>query len=228
MAISVLGSVATQVRNNSSGTTITASHTLAAGANRIVVAWGAIEDDNAIASATYGGVAMTALTEKSHSTGGTATRIRMFYLLNASLPADGANNCVMTSTDAFLSGCWHVVCIQDAKQQAPEDTGNGESATNATVDTGSTLTTITANAFIISGFACNNNTSSSTYGTGQSELADTASGASNSVTMVSSTETKVAAGADTQSTTFAASNQENVAFAAAFEAILDSNFFFFF
>lgn len=212
MALELLGTTATAVRNNTSGTTISATHTLIAGSNRIAIVVAAIEDDAAIASCTYGGVSMTAMTEKAHSTGGTATRLRMFYLLEAGLPADGSKTVTMTSTNAFLSGVIHVFTIHSAKQQSPEASNSGEASNTTTVS--EVVTTITDGAIIISAGAVNNNTSA-THGTGQTEIADTPSGASNTVTLASSYEIKETQGADTQSHVFG-SSQELVSFGMAF------------
>ena len=225
MAIATLGTAASGVRNNSSGTTIDATHTLEAGDNRVAIAIATIEDGSAIASCTYGGVAMTALTEKAHSSGGTAVRQRMFYLLHASLPADGSRTVTVTGTDAFLSGVLHVFTLQGVIQTTPEATGTGEETTDTVVTAG--ITTINNNAWIISGAGCNTN-STWTHGADQTEILDTSSGSSNSVAATCTYEIKATAGAETESHTCSVSAGELVIFQASFAPFVEGGFFMFF
>lgn len=100
------------------GTTITGSHTLGSGSNRLVVV-GVRCYFRTCSGVTYNGVAMTAagatVSSGSHN-------VRMFYMLEASLPAAGSYNVVATLS-GDMGGEAHVLfCLSFASvgQAAPE------------------------------------------------------------------------------------------------------------
>ena len=95
----------------------TINHTLEAGnGNRIVFAFGAHE--NALvagASATYGGVAMTKLTQVAD---GSTHAGYLFYILEADLPDNGANTCTITAAGMTSGRGMAVACFDDLAQSA--------------------------------------------------------------------------------------------------------------
>lgn len=113
MTIALLGSAAT-------GTGATISHTLNAGADRVVIATVAYEaNDQSPVTATYGGNAMTQVTG-SPVTVNSGNTIHIYYILESSLPSDGANTFDPTGegTNGRHLGC---VSFSGVNQSSPID-----------------------------------------------------------------------------------------------------------
>lgn len=163
MAISLLGTAATATGLAADNPTF--SHTLSAGSNRIAIVFVACNSVRTITSVTYGGVACTLITT-APTTGG--ERLAAYYLLEASLPANGAK-----TVSVQFSGAtdYNLACftIQDAKQQAYETSNSSYSASATTIQT--SITTVAANAWAISG-ALVDGTRTFTHDTGQNEITD--------------------------------------------------------
>ena len=208
--ITQLGSIASAIRTTPA-TTLTATHTLLSGSNRI--SWCAVgtENANSIASATFGGVAATALTEKVYPAG--AVRVRLFYVLNASLPADGARDWVVTFSGNVTYAAMACGTIQDAYQGAPEATANGNNTVSPVTDS---ITTLTEKAWIISVTNCLSTAVFTTYGAGQTERYS-AKTANNQSCVAVTYEEKAIAGADTQSFTNAGTANNFVCYSAAWK-----------
>ena len=104
---------------NVTGTTNSTNHTLVAEWMRLIVV--AISWYNAAGSgpsaALYGGVAMTAGGDTSQGNDG---GVRMWYLLEKDMPADGVN--AVTFTGSALHAKVSVMSFSGVKQQAPFDT----------------------------------------------------------------------------------------------------------
>jgi hypothetical protein len=115
MAVSILGSSANNGAN--SATTLTVTHTLSAGSNRLVLAafaWDSHVSDT-ISSVTYGGNAMTEVTGSPYTGGALGVALSLWAIKEASLPADGSRDLVVTwgSTIQAYGG---VIAFADAHQ----------------------------------------------------------------------------------------------------------------
>lgn len=99
MAISKLGTDVNTTGNTLPGT-LTVSHTLVAGVSRKVLVYVAFENGNTsdVSGVTYGGVAMTKAISDITGTSGFRSYASIWYLDEANLPANGANNAVATFT----------------------------------------------------------------------------------------------------------------------------------
>lgn len=150
---------------NTLGSTLTISHTLGTGSNRIVV-FGLENEFGSIDAVTYDGVAMNQAV--SITTGGRVSQI--YYLLDASLPSAGTYNAVATISSPGAGTVGGVTSYFGVKQQAPEVTNTG-SATSTAISTA--IVTLTSNALIVDSVYGSEITSFTPSGAGQSERWDT-------------------------------------------------------
>lgn len=139
--------------------TLTAPHTIGAGANRMLVVMAGREanttnTEKGITGATYNGVAMTLAGSTHAEVGGSfVAMLDIFYMLEADLPAAGTYDIVVTLP--ANTGDMHInaVSVFGAAQQAPEAVGTASVPTPA--DTGKTITTnittLTNKAWLIDG-----------------------------------------------------------------------------
>lgn len=115
-----LGTDATQVMTTS--TSFSFSHTLDAGSSRIAIlaiVGRAPSSPHPNETVTYGGVSMTAFHDyEIVRSGSDITIIRFFYLLESSLPADGANTLSVTGASTSGKAAWFGV-FSGANQAAP-------------------------------------------------------------------------------------------------------------
>lgn len=95
------------------GTTVTVSHTLGGGSNRIVIAGGG-ETGRNVTGATYNGVAMTAVSNPAAG----AMEARLFYMLESQLPAAGTYNMVLTFDGTLARGIAHCASFTGVAQVA--------------------------------------------------------------------------------------------------------------
>lgn len=163
MAISIL----TQGGAVGSGTSASPSVTLTAGAGnrRLIVAIAEETIPPGTWTITYGGVGMSTILVDADTTDGAAT-VRMFELLEASLPANGARTLSMSATAA---GDWaYYYWIIDGATQAAASVGFGfvanAGAAGTTISTGTgtgsnSPTVSAAGAIICAGAYKNNSTS---------------------------------------------------------------------
>lgn len=103
-------------------TSISVNHTLVSGSNRKVVAYvGRGNGSGSITGVTYGGVAMTAAATGVDDDNDIAA---VYYLDNASLPADGVRACVASASNSD----WVIAVAQynDIAQGAPTSTDGDE------------------------------------------------------------------------------------------------------
>ncbi len=125
------------------------THTLASGSNRVVVVGVAIEtrDSNAsVDSITYGGVNMTPIAGSKHFYDyGYANMTQLFYVRESDLPNDG-NNTVSISHDGeeILAGA---VTLNNVDQSGPEAVASNHEYEPSTLST--SITTLTDNAILI-------------------------------------------------------------------------------
>jgi hypothetical protein len=112
--------------------TSTFNHTLAAGSDRLVIvqfSW--VTVGRTLDSCTYGGVTMTEVTGSLHGSGSPGTKVKAFYLPEASLPANGAHviDPAFSSTEtAMRIGC-SVKCLQDVPSPTISCAGDAGTAT---------------------------------------------------------------------------------------------------
>lgn len=195
MAITLLGTPA-------SAAATSVNYTLPAGSNRIVIGIACFEQSGVtVDSATFGGQAMTAPFATVYlDGGGTRNGLRIFYILDADLPADGARSFAPSFSSAPGDSLLTVIGIEGAKQQAPEATGTA-TATSTTLIS-KAVTSLTNGAWFISGATGNLTGITWTHGSGQTERSDFTSA---SATACSSTEEVSTAGSETTSHTASSS-----------------------
>lgn len=215
--ISMLGTAATGTNNSS--TTVSTTHTLSSGANRIAIAFVSFYKGTALSctGVTYGGVAMTKIGNSGDHTS-VYRDISAWYLLEASLPATGSKTVTATISGSSLNLNIHVFTIQDAAQTAYEQSPTAGTYSSASSATSSiNITTVAAKAWAFSG-AAGDAISSYTHGAGQNEITDTSyTGASSTnITMSTSYEEIATGSAVTQTETIAAGADRHVGIAFSF------------
>lgn len=225
MPISLLGTAATASANTA--TTVSATHTLSDGSNRIAIAFISFYKGTAFecTGVTYGGVAMTKITNSGNHTS-VYRDISAWYLLESSLPTNGSKTVTATVGASSPNLNIHVFTVQGAKQQAPETSGTYLNASSATSSI--TITTVAPLAWAFSG-AASDVISSYTHGTEQTEITDTSYTGALSTLMTMSTSYKevLVPGSTTMTDTTSTAKQVGVAFSFA-PSISTSNFFFMF
>ena len=198
MAVSFLGAFVEA--NDTTIDTDAVTHTLVAGNNRIVIIIIPTRDTAAhgISVVTYGGQAATLAVENEAGGDGIASYI--YYVLEADLPADGANNAFVVFNGAVQGlgvGCY---AIQDANQGAPEDTGSDVGS-----DAGASLNlTITAGSFQADCFSHRGTGGTFTWGAGQVERWDENNGGVHRIG--ASTQEGASPGSETMSATSTVGN----------------------
>lgn len=218
MPISLLG---TAVRaNNKTVSSLSATHVLDAGSNRIAIAIVSFYKSTnfACSGVTYGGNAMTKIGNSGNHTS-VFRDISAWYILEASLPSNGSKTVTASFGSSTLNANMIVFTIQDAKQQPYEQSPTAGTYLNASSATSSiTITTIENNAWAFSGAAADAS-SSYTHGAGQVEINDGAyAGDSGTFTTLTSSYKEVAVGGSTTLTDTIASGatrQVGIAFSFA-------------
>lgn len=168
MPVTVLGT--SVAANADTTTTITASHTLAAGSNRRVVVVATMEaSTRTFAGATYGGVTMTEIAALEN-VGSNALHVIVFEVVEADLPADGSNNAVVTISDTGISTARiRVLCVQDADQAtiaAAQIASASDTSSAANSPISDDLTSITDGYIIAGGVVPNADNTSITFAGG--------------------------------------------------------------
>jgi pectate lyase len=178
-------------------TSLTWSHTVGGGADRVLLVGVAVEDsgtaDANITAVTYNGVALAAVPNSKRSGGGTGIiQTQLFYLLNATLAGAGAHTVSVTTqgpVDGISAGA---VSFTGVSQAVP-----GPAATN--VDTSgadsisTAITSTVANSWIVD-VVGSGNSGSFTPASGQTERWDIAA---SGMTGATSTKALGAAGSTT-------------------------------
>ena len=158
MAISELG---TKISGNSnSSNSRTDSHTLVAGDDRIVIV-GAVgtdssSSDRVVTSVTYGGQSCTEVINRNDTSNNINKYISFWYILEANLPSDGAND-VVVNTSGTIDHI-ELIChsFQDAAQQAPTPTATASIENDATPSTN--ITTNNDDTYLLDLLGTNNDT----------------------------------------------------------------------
>ncbi len=146
---------ASSAASTAGGQTLTWSHTIGSGSNRILSVGTQCEDTVAanmvVQSVTYNGVGMTRAGNKIT---GTSTRlsVELWYLLDANLPASGTYNVVVTYTGSVSDRIAGAISIARAKQAAPEDVNSSTAASNPI----SITVNSSAGAWVIDSVGCGN------------------------------------------------------------------------
>lgn len=224
--ISLLGTAVSGAQGE--GASISISHTLVAGSDRIVIVFVSQTYYNSgelITGVTYGGVAMTQIVGVgSYST--SYRRLSAWYLLNSSLPSDGAKTVQASFGASVLSSIISVVAIQGAKQQAYETSGTYRNDASSSAVSSISITTVAGNAWAFSCGSVQNNYTW-THGAGQTEITDIGYGGATPLSHGTSWEEIASPGSVTQTdTALAGDRMLGVAFSFAPAPI--SNFFPFF
>lgn len=160
--IELLGTAA---HNSNTASSLSATHTLSAGSNRIAFVITTCQVGQTVSGVTYGGVSMTRL---GTGVAGSSERMEIYYLLEASMPADGSKTVTVTysgSTDCLMT----VFTIKNAKQSAPSTPVTNSSA-GATYLSGNVSVTVEG-SFAIAG-VFNRGVNTFTHDTGQVEIDD--------------------------------------------------------
>ena len=129
-------SVGTDTEAQGTSLTKTWFHTLIAGSNRIVVVYLGVEHNGAsVSGVTYGGRTMTLATSKEVSSLGTYMLCQIWYILEANLPANGAQTVAVTMTGSNTGLEMDARCAEytGAKQSAPEATNGASQLTGPTI-----------------------------------------------------------------------------------------------
>jgi hypothetical protein len=157
----------TPVTANATSTTTTASFTQLTGSNRIGIAVVDCPNGATVSGVTWGGVAMTRL---GTGVNGSSERMEIYYILESSLPANGALNVTATiSTSTYCSV--HVSMFENVKQSAPASPVTNTSASASTLS-GVVSISVPGSFAITAAFAATS--TSFTHGEGQEELTDAA------------------------------------------------------
>ena len=207
--------------NSSSQTgtnTLTFSHTCT-GSNLMLIVSAPAEDstaaDRLVSSITYGGVAMTEVDNRP--SGGVQTA-NQWYLIG---PATGANDVVITWGGNVTAGVGIATSLTGVAQQAPEAEGEGSGTGGSPITC--TVTTVTANAWVIDGAVIADPNKALTPGAGQIERAEVQDGGPNVNTIVT-TEGPVASPAATvMSNTWVNNNRDWGTVASAYAAAPEGN-----
>lgn len=106
------------------GTTVTVSHTIAAGDDRILLVGTSLINGTSVSGVTYGGVSMTQAisVQPSQAVGGAERVLQLFYLLN---PDVGTANIVVTKTSGTATYCHNVAYNGVNQSSFPDASANG-------------------------------------------------------------------------------------------------------
>ncbi len=145
-----LGVIALDVASNSgdneNSTTVTWSHTVSAGLNRILIVGTHVKDDTdvdrPITGITYGGVALTKIREDNDNA--KDITVGLWYLVN---PSVGTANIVATATGTCQVLTGSAVSLAGVDQDNPVDSQNGTSGNNTLMTIA--VTTLNNNNWVI-------------------------------------------------------------------------------
>jgi len=175
-------------------TSLSWSHTVGGGADRVLVVGVAVEDastaDANITAVTFRGVALTAVPNSKRSGGGTGIiQTQLFYLLHAGVGAAGAGTVNVTMQGAVDGITAGAVSLTGVSQTAPQSVATNVDTSGA--DSISTsISTATANSWVVD-VVGSGNSGSFTAASGQVERWDIAA---SGMTGATSTKALTAAG----------------------------------
>ncbi len=197
--------------------TLTYSHTIGSGSNRILIVAVSVESDSAnnciVQGVTYNAVAMTQSAQITAFENGFGVGSSIWYMDEANLPSAGANDVVVSATDSDVGGSDDInsgsISFSDAGQSGEEasETVSG-GATNSLTDD---ITTLTDDAVIINATHSGNAGQTTSPGSGQTERWDFNGTSSH---MGGGEEEISSAGTETQAWTLTNSNRHAMCLAA--------------
>jgi hypothetical protein len=129
-------SVGTDTEAQGTSLTMSWSHTLIAGSNRMVVVYLGVEHNGAsVSGVTYGGRTMTLATSKEVSSLGTYMLCQIWYILETNLPANSAQTVAVTMTGSNTGLEMDARCAEytGVKQSAPEATNGASQLSEYTI-----------------------------------------------------------------------------------------------
>lgn len=134
----------TSTSSSGSGLTITQSVTVASNSNRILIVFTATSNASfyTITGITYAGVAMTQL-GTAQAIGANTGKFQIWYLL---APATGANNLIISNSNAGNAVGWNVYSYYNVQQIAPEAFAQSSSGAG---NAASTLTALTNGGLLL-------------------------------------------------------------------------------
>lgn len=161
--------------NSSAGTTLSWSHTIGGGNNRVLVVGIAAEDsspnDLTINSVTYNGVDMDPIPGTSSSVGTSyLQKTELYYLLDNELPSAGSYSVVITYSGSVDNINGGAISLTNVAQQPVEAVAVNANTSSSTISTN--ITTLTNGAWVIDVVGCGNSGSFSTTTGGMQERWD--------------------------------------------------------
>lgn len=185
---------------NTSGSTITFSHTVGSGSNRILLVGVGIEDNptaRSVGSVTYNGVALSLTRADGITEATVGARTEIWHLLEATMPAAGSYNVVVTMATAISANDSVIAAatsFSGVKQLAPIANGSVSAVDSSTFSTG--ITTANDGSYVYDVILGNTNNTWTATAVGQIERTDQQAGGGLS-TSGTSTKPVTTAGATT-------------------------------
>ena len=177
-------------------TTLTFSHTIGSGTNRLLVVAAAVEGSLAnaeVTSVTYNSIAMTKAIDHAGS-GASVMNCELWYMLDAGLPAAGTYNVeIITVNGGEVVG--GATSVFGAAQQGPEATAVNDDGDAGDSSISTNITTLTDGAWIFEVVGSGDPHTGFTPDSGQTEHFDELGGSNRGA---GSTEPKTSAGLESQ------------------------------
>jgi pectate lyase len=186
---------------------LTWSHTLGGGSDRIVIIGVACEDTTAtnanVLSVTFNGASATAVPNSKISGGGTGIiQTQLFYVLNASLPAAGTYSVKVTFQGSIQGASVGAVSLAGVRQSGPEAV-TAKTDTSGADSISTSITPLTSGAWVVDVVGSGN---SGTFTAGSGQTARWSIAASG-MTGASSNKVAASPGAMTLSWTHSGANR---------------------
>lgn len=150
MAIAELGT-AVSAQSTAAANTISVSHTLGSGTNRlavVVVTTYRNGGDPNITGITYGGVAMTELVDKIQTVSSDRFHAAIWYLKNADMPSDGSKTVTATYDESNTKEMQVAVQTFSGVDQTTPFTDSDSTGSSSSVSASLTLTTVSGDMAI--------------------------------------------------------------------------------
>jgi hypothetical protein len=168
-----IAKVGTDTSGTGNSLTLSFSHTLAAGSNRLVVVYAQAENVGSIdiSGITYGGTAMTKAIDGVTTSSGYYMLVEIWYLLEASLGSTGSKTVSITYSGIASSLEVNGFCAEytNVKQAVPEATDTDGSALSTTVTNNVSPST---GAWVLSAVGCGQMGGSYTHSSPQAGVLD--------------------------------------------------------
>jgi hypothetical protein len=168
--------------SSTDNTTISWSHTIGSGSNRMLIIGVGAEDtsqtDLVISSVKYNGVDMTLVAGSSVSVTGSSTyeKTELFYMLNSSLPSAGTYTVTVTYAGNVPNKNAGAVSLTGVAQTAREAVATSSNSSQSAISTN--ITTLTDGAWVVDAVVSSNTGTFTATGTGMTERWDVSASAS--------------------------------------------------